>query len=76
MKSFASDNYAGVLPQVMNALMDANIDHAGSYGNAVSYTHLDVYKRQGNNFCGAYNYIFFIFCANEQQIVFLRDLHV
>jgi threonine aldolase len=33
MKSFASDNYAGVLPQVMNALMDANIDHAGSYGN-------------------------------------------
>lgn len=33
MKSFASDNYAGVLPQVMNALMDANMDHAGSYGN-------------------------------------------
>lgn len=33
MKSFASDNYAGVLPQVMQALQDANIEHAGSYGN-------------------------------------------
>jgi threonine aldolase len=35
MKSFASDNYAGVLPEVMQALSDANIEHAGSYGNDV-----------------------------------------
>lgn len=32
MKSFASDNYAGVLPEVMQALMDANQQHARSYG--------------------------------------------
>lgn len=32
MKSFASDNYAGVLPQVMAALQAANEDHARSYG--------------------------------------------
>jgi threonine aldolase len=32
MKSFASDNYAGVLPEVMEALSKANIDHARSYG--------------------------------------------
>jgi len=32
MKSFASDNYAGVLPEVMQALQDANQGHAGSYG--------------------------------------------
>jgi threonine aldolase len=32
MKSFASDNYAGVLPEVMEALNKANIDHARSYG--------------------------------------------
>jgi threonine aldolase len=32
MKSFASDNYAGVLPEVMEALQRANIDHARSYG--------------------------------------------
>ncbi|MEO6833340.1 MAG: low specificity L-threonine aldolase [Chitinophagaceae bacterium] len=32
MKSFASDNYAGVLPEVMAALQDANQGHARSYG--------------------------------------------
>ena len=32
MKSFASDNYAGVLPEVMEALSRANMDHARSYG--------------------------------------------
>ncbi len=33
MKSFASDNYAGVLPEVMEALQKANIDHEVSYGS-------------------------------------------
>ncbi len=32
MKSFASDNYAGVLPEVMLALQEANDEHARSYG--------------------------------------------
>jgi threonine aldolase len=32
MKSFASDNYAGVLPEIMDALGAANTDHARSYG--------------------------------------------
>ncbi|MBC7555324.1 MAG: low specificity L-threonine aldolase [Taibaiella sp.] len=32
MKSFASDNYAGVLPEVMDALHAANVAHARSYG--------------------------------------------
>jgi threonine aldolase len=32
-KSFASDNYAGVLPEVMQALQKANVEHARSYGN-------------------------------------------
>ena len=32
MKSFASDNYAGVLPEVMEALQKANFGHARSYG--------------------------------------------
>lgn len=35
MKSFASDNYAGVLPEVMQALHVANSKHAVSYGNDV-----------------------------------------
>lgn len=32
MKSFASDNYAGVLPEVMDALQRANVEHDRSYG--------------------------------------------
>jgi threonine aldolase len=32
MKSFASDNYAGVLPEIMEALQQANSGHARSYG--------------------------------------------
>ena len=31
-KTFASDNYAGVHPEIMNALAEANHGHAGSYG--------------------------------------------
>lgn len=31
-KTFASDNYAGVHPEIMTALAEANAGHAGSYG--------------------------------------------
>ena len=31
-RTFASDNYAGVHPEVMQALLDANHGHDGSYG--------------------------------------------
>jgi len=32
-KTFASDNYAGVHPEIMDALVKANVGHDGSYGN-------------------------------------------
>ena len=32
-RGFASDNYAGVLPEVLEAVAEANRDHAGAYGN-------------------------------------------
>ncbi|WP_320170694.1 beta-eliminating lyase-related protein [Maridesulfovibrio sp.] len=32
MRSFASDNYSGVHPEVMDAIMQANKDHMSSYG--------------------------------------------
>ena len=32
-KTFASDNYAGVHPEIMDALIKANVGHEGSYGN-------------------------------------------
>ena len=33
MKSFASDNYSGVHPAILEAITEANQDHASSYGN-------------------------------------------
>jgi threonine aldolase len=33
MRSFASDNYAGVHPEIMEAIVRANSEHAPSYGN-------------------------------------------
>jgi threonine aldolase len=33
MKAFASDNYSGVHPEIMEALQKANTAHEGSYGN-------------------------------------------
>lgn len=32
-KSFASDNYSGAHPEIIQAIMDANVGHAGAYGN-------------------------------------------
>ena len=32
-RTFASDNYAGVHPEIMSALLRANHGHAGSYGS-------------------------------------------
>jgi len=33
MRSFASDNYAGVHPEVLDAIAAANVDHAKAYGD-------------------------------------------
>lgn len=33
MKAFASDNYSGVHPEIMEALVRANVEHQGAYGN-------------------------------------------
>lgn len=33
MKSFASDNYSGIHPEVLKAIIEANLYHQESYGN-------------------------------------------
>lgn len=33
MKSFASDNYSGIHPDILHAIQQANFNHMGSYGN-------------------------------------------
>jgi len=32
-RQFASDNYAGICPEALEAMLEANVDHAGSYGH-------------------------------------------
>lgn len=44
--SFASDNYSGVLPEVMEALSAANGGHVGAYGNDPYTEHLQTLIRQ------------------------------
>jgi threonine aldolase len=46
LKSFASDNYAGVLPEVMHALTEANIGHARSYGaDDITQDTIDLFRK-------------------------------
>ncbi len=33
VRQFASDNYAGICPEAMSSILEANVDHASAYGN-------------------------------------------
>lgn len=43
IRGFASDNYSGVHPKLLEAIMKANLGHAGAYGND-EYTHRAIKK--------------------------------
>ncbi|BDD81368.1 threonine aldolase [Tsukamurella pulmonis] len=45
-RGFASDNYAGVLPEVLEAVAEANLGHQGAYGADVYTTALGVRIRE------------------------------
>ena len=66
MKSFASDNYAGVLPQVMEALAAANVQHARSYGAD------EITARVTQQFCeafGAQARVYFVFNGTGANVL-------
>lgn len=65
-KTFASDNYAGVHPEVMQALTKANIGHASSYG-ADEYTERAVQKF--NEFFGKDIEIFFVYNGTGANVL-------
>jgi len=46
MRGFASDNYAGVHPEVMDAIAAANVEHARSYGEDAVTRRLDERLRE------------------------------
>ena len=47
MKSFSSDNYSGISPEILQAIQEANIGHVPSYGND-SYTEksISLFKKE------------------------------
>ncbi|MBT1704977.1 threonine aldolase family protein [Chryseosolibacter indicus] len=69
-KTFASDNYAGVHPEVMEALIRANQNHAGSYG-------ADVYTQEAINkfksFFGSNIEVFFVYNGTGANVLSLQS---
>lgn len=71
MKSFASDNYSGVHPEVMEALRKANVEHAGSYGSD-PYTEEAVEKFKG--LFGNDIEVFFVYNGTGANVLGLSTL--
>ena len=70
-KTFASDNYAGVHPDVMEALSKANIGHAGSYGND-EYT--DRATQKFREFFGPKTEVFFVYNGTGANVLGLSAI--
>jgi threonine aldolase len=71
MKSFASDNYSGVHPEIMEALQKANIEHAGSYGSD-EYTEraIEVFR----SFFGDDAEVFFVYNGTGANVLGLSTI--
>ena len=71
MKTFASDNYSGVHPEIMEALALANREHAGSYGSD-EYTQraIDKFKE----FFGSNIEVFFAYNGTGANVLGLSAL--
>ncbi|TIH15318.1 low specificity L-threonine aldolase [Marinifilum sp. JC120] len=71
MRSFASDNYSGVHPEIMKAIMEANADHMPSYGaDPVSAEAKKLFK----NIFGEQAKIFFLTTGTATNTLILRHL--
>jgi threonine aldolase len=71
MKAFASDNYSGVHPEIMEALVRANQEHQGGYGND-EYTQraIQLFKK---NF-GEETEVFFVYNGTGANVLGLSAL--
>lgn len=70
-KTFASDNYSGVHPDIMRALVQANEGHAASYG-ADEYTSAAIEKFQ--EFFGKDTEVFFVYNGTGANVMGLQPL--
>jgi len=71
MKAFASDNYSGVHPEIMEALQKANAAHEGSYGND-QYTARAVKKFK--EIFGDHIEVFFVYNGTAANVLGLTTL--
>jgi len=71
MKSFASDNYSGIHPEILQAIIQANEQHVGSYGND-SYTEkaISLFKKE----FGAQAEVFFVYNGTGANVSALSAL--
>ncbi len=71
MKAFASDNYSGVHPEIMEALVRANIDHQGSYGSdEITARAIKLFK----NTFGDTTEVFFVYNGTAANVLGLSSL--
>jgi threonine aldolase len=71
MKAFASDNYSGVHPEIMQALQKANAEHEGSYGSD-QYTTRAVNKFK--EYFGDNIEVFFVYNGTAANVLGLSTL--
>ena len=71
MKSFASDNYSGIHPEILQAIIQANEQHVGSYGND-PYTEkaIHLFKKE----FGAQAEVFFVYNGTGANVSALSAL--
>jgi threonine aldolase len=71
MKAFASDNYSGVHPEIIEALIRANAEHMGSYGNDEITTRT---KKLFEKIFGSGTEVFFVYNGTGANVVSLSAL--
>ena len=71
MKAFASDNYSGVHPEIMEALTRANVEHMGSYGNDEITART---KKLFEKLFGSGTEVFFVYNGTGANVVSLSAL--
>jgi threonine aldolase len=71
MKSFASDNYSGIHPEILKAIADANVEHLGSYGNdAITERATEKFKQH----FGHDSEVFFVYNGTGANVIGLSAL--
>ncbi len=71
MKGFASDNYSGVDPKILEALTDANQEHEGAYGDD---RHTKKAVKQFQKMFGKETDIYFVYNGTGANVMSLKTL--